>query len=179
MDADTERLIDIASGEVVTANILAIDKGEDGNPGKIQGSIEGQPTIGTIYKNTAYGIYGYLDNTSAMFVDKNNLYPVALRNEVKTGEATLISTLDNGQTEEYKIKIERVNLNNNIDNKSMVIKITDERLLKKAGGIVQGMSGSPIVQNGKIVGALTHVMVNDVTMGYAVFAEIMAKNIFE
>lgn len=179
MDADTEQLINIASGEVVTANILSIEKGEDGDPGKIQGSIEGQPTIGTIYKNTAYGIYGYLDNTSAIFVDKNNLYPVALRSEIKTGEATLISTLDNGQTREYKIKIERINLNNNIDNKSMVIKVTDEELLKKAGGIVQGMSGSPIIQNGKIVGALTHVMVNDVTMGYAVFAEIMAKNILE
>ncbi len=164
---------------MVTANILSVVKGENGTPGKIQGAIEGEMTIGTIYKNTSYGIYGYLNNVSALFVDTSNLMKIALRDEIEIGDAKLISTLENGQTKEYDIRIEKIYLNNNSDNKSMIIKITDEELIEKTGGIVQGMSGSPIIQNGKIVGALTHVMVNDVTLGYAVFAEIMAKNAFE
>lgn len=95
MDIDTEKLIDIAAGEVVTANILSVVKGENGTPGKIQGSIEGEPTIGTIYKNTPFGIYGHLSNIGALFVDKSNLYQVALRNEIQLGDAKLISTLEN------------------------------------------------------------------------------------
>ena len=105
----------------------------------------------------------------------NKAIPVALRNEVKTGKATLITTLNNEETKEYDIEIEKIYTNNELDNKSMVIKITDEELLEKTGGIVQGMSGSPIIQNGKLVGALTHVMVNDLELGYAVFAEMMIK----
>ena len=97
IDIDTEKLIDISSGDVVTANILSVVKGENGNPGKIQGTIEGETTIGTIYKNTPYGIYGYLKNTSPLFVDKNNLYQIALRNEIEVGDAKLISTLENRQ----------------------------------------------------------------------------------
>jgi len=94
-DIDTEKLIDISSGDVVTANILSVVKGENGEPGKIQGTIEGEPTIGTIYKNTQYGIYGNLKNVGALFVDKNNLYKIALRNEIEIGDAKLISTLEN------------------------------------------------------------------------------------
>ena len=178
IDPDTEELIDIASGEIVTADILSIIKGENGNPGRIQGSIEGEPTIGKIYKNTPYGIYGHLNNANSLFIDTNKLYPVALRNEIKLGDATMISTLQNGQTKEYSIDIEKIYVNNNLDNKSMIIRITDEELLNKAGGIIQGMSGSPIIQNGKLIGALTHVMVNDVTLGYAVFGELMVKNLY-
>lgn len=151
VDADTEELIDIASGEVVTANILSVVKGENGNPGKIQGSIEGEKTVGTIYKNTPYGIYGYLNNINALFINKNNKMEIALRNEIQLGDAELIATLENGETKKYSIKIEKIYLNNNIDNKSMVIKVTDKELMNKSGGIVQGMSGSPIVQNGKLI----------------------------
>lgn len=100
---------------------------------------------------------------------------MALRSEIKQGKATLISTLENETPTEYEVEIQKIYTNNNIDNKSMVIKVTDPKLLEKTGGIVQGMSGSPIVQNGKIVGALTHVMVNDLELGYAVFAELMVK----
>lgn len=92
-----------------------------------------------------------MDNMSGLFVDKSNLVPIALRNEIKTGEAILLSTLENGKTISYDIKIEKIYLNNNIDNKSMIIKITDKELLEKTGGIIQGMSGSPILQNGKLV----------------------------
>lgn len=126
-------------------------KGQNGNPGKIQGAIEGGQTVGTIYKNTPYGIYGHIDNSSGLFIDKNNLVPIALRNEIKTGDAVILSTLENGKTKSYDIKIEKIYLNNNVDNKSMIIRITDEELLDKTGGIIQGMSGSPIIQNGKLV----------------------------
>ncbi len=119
--------------------------------GKIQGAIDGEPTIGNISKNTPYGIYGNLTNITPLFIDKTNLFPIALRNEIQLGEAKIMSSLENGQVKEYDVMIEKIFLNNNIDNKSMVIRITDKELLEKTGGIVQGMSGSPILQNGKIV----------------------------
>lgn len=175
VDCDTEELVEIASGEIVNANILSIIKGTEGNPGRIQGSIEGRPTIGTIYKNTNYGIYGSLNNLSALDLKTNKILPVALKSEISLGKATLISTVENEAPREYEIEIEKIYSNNTIDNKSMVIRITDEELISKTGGIVQGMSGSPIIQNGKLIGALTHVMVNDLKLGYAVFAEIMVK----
>lgn len=107
--------------------------------------------FGSIYKNTSYGIYGYLNNIYPLFINKNDTLEIALRNEISLGDAELISTIENGETKRYKIKIEKIYLNNNIDNKSMVIKLTDEELISKTGGIVQGMSGSPIIQNGKLV----------------------------
>ena len=100
---------------------------------------------------------------------------VALREEIKTGKATILCSLDNQQPQEYEIEIEKINKENNYDNKSMQIKITDQKLLEKTGGIIQGMSGSPVIQNGKFVGAVTHVLVNDPTKGYAVFGDIMLK----
>ena len=100
---------------------------------------------------------------------------VALRDEIKTGKAKIRCSLENGKIEEYEIQIEKIFKENNYDNKSMLIKITDEKLLDKTGGIIQGMSGSPIIQNGKFVGAVTHVLVNNPTEGYAVFGDIMLK----
>ena len=96
-----------------------------------------------------------------------------MRSEIKEGDATLISTIENGAPQEYKIRIEKIYQNNNSDNKSMVIKVEDERLLNETGGIVQGMSGSPIIQNGKIIGAVTHVLIDEVTNGYGVFIQTM------
>ncbi len=121
------------------------------NHGKIQGSIEGKPTIGVIYKNTNYGVYGYIEDFNSLPIHSNKKIPVALRNEITTGKATMISTLENGEPKEYEIEIQKIYTNNNTDNKSMIIKIVDEELLEKTGGIVQGMSGSPIIQNGKLV----------------------------
>lgn len=135
--------------------------------------------FGNIYKNTGYGIYGNLSNTYPLYINRYDTIPIALRNEIELGDAELISSVQNGETKRYKIKIEKIYLNNNIDNKSMIIKVVDDELIDKTAGIVQGMSGSPIIQNGKLIGALTHVMVNDTKLGYAVFAEIMAKNALE
>lgn len=174
-DIDTNELINIASGEFVTTRILNITKGESGNPGKIQGTVENQTNIGKIYKNSKFGIYGKVDNLSSLNIDTSKEMEVALREEIKTGKATILCSLDNQQPQEYEIEIEKINKENNYDNKSMQIKITDQKLLEKTGGIIQGMSGSPVIQNGKFVGAVTHVLVNDPTKGYAVFGDIMLK----
>ena len=174
-DIDTNELINIASGEFVTTRILNITKGESGNPGKIQGTVENQTNIGKIYKNSKFGIYGKVDNISSLNIDTSKEMEVALREEIKTGKATILCSLDNQQPQEYEIEIEKIYKENNYDNKSMQIKITDQRLLDKTGGIIQGMSGSPIIQNEKFIGAITHVLVNNPSKGYAVFGDIMLK----
>lgn len=178
-DIDTNELINIASGEFITTKILNITKGEVGTPGKIQGTIDNQTNIGTISKNTKFGIYGKVDNLSSINIDKSKEMDVALRDEIKQGKATILCSLDNQIPQEYEIEIEKIFKDNNYDNKSMQIKVTDERLLNKTGGIIQGMSGSPIIQNGKFVGAITHVLVNNPQEGYGVFADIMLKKASE
>ena len=159
----------------MTTRILNITKGESGNPGKIQGTIENQVNIGDIDKNTKFGIYGKVDNLSGLSIDTSKEMEVATRDEIQLGKATILCSLDNKTVQEYEIEIEKIFKENNYDNKSMEIKVTDERLLEKTGGIIQGMSGSPIIQNGKFIGAVTHVLVNNPEEGYAVFGDIMLK----
>lgn len=178
-DVDTYELIDIANGELVTTNIIDIVKGEDGTPGEIRGIIDGSSTIGSIYKNTNYGVYGKVTEKSRLNLDINNELEVANRSEIKTGKAEIMCELENGKIEKYEIEIQKIFLENNQDNKSMLIKVTDEDLIEKTGGIIQGMSGAPIIQNGKFIGAVTHVLVNDSKMGYAVFADLMIKQMRE
>ena len=136
-DIDTEQLIDIASGEFVTTKILNVVKGESGNPGKIQGTVDNQKNIGKIYKNTKFGIYGKVDNISALNIDYSKEMELASRDEIKTGKATIMCSLENEKIEEYEIEIEKIFKDNNYDNKSMLIKVTDSRLLEKTGGIIQ------------------------------------------
>ena len=175
VDIDTEQLINISSGEFVTTKILNIQKGEKGEPGRIQGTIDNQQNIGVISKNTRFGIYGVVDNVLALNLNNSKELEVALRDEIQTGKAKILCTLENGKTEEYEIEIEEIYKDNNYDNKSMKIKVTDNRLIEKTGGIIQGMSGSPIIQNNKFVGAITHVLVDNPQEGYAVFGDIMIK----
>lgn len=174
-DIDTNELINIASGEFVTTRILNITKGESGNPGKIQGTIENQKNIGVISKNSRFGIYGKVDNLASLNIDTSNEMEVALREEIQTGKATILCSLDNQKPQEYEIEIQKIYKDNNYNNKSMQIKVTDQRLLERTGGIIQGMSGSPVIQNGKFIGAVTHVLVNNPEEGYAVFGDIMLK----
>ena len=174
-DIDTNELINIASGEFVTTRILNITKGESGEPGKIQGTIENQQNIGTISKNSKFGVYGKVDNLSSLNIDTSKEMEVASRDEIQTGKATILCSLDNRKPQEYVIEIQKIYKENNYDNKSMQIKVTDEKLIEKTGGIIQGMSGSPIIQNGKFIGAVTHVLVNNPQEGYAVFGDIMLK----
>ena len=178
-DIDTSELITIANGELTTTNIISIIKGQRGKPGEIRGTIENSQNLGNIYKNTSFGVYGKLKNTNNIEVTSRQEMNIALRNEIKTGKAEILCELENGKTEKYEIEIKKLYLNNNENNKSMVIKITDEKLINKSGGIIQGMSGAPIIQNGKFVGAVTHVLVNDPTVGYGVFADIMIKQLKE
>ena len=174
-DIDTGDLLNIAKGEFVTAKILDIKKGEDGNPGKIQGTVEEQETIGEISKNTEFGIYGKIKDISSLNIDTSKEMEVALRDEIQLGKATILCSLDNQTVGEYEIEITKINKENNYNNKSMEIKVTDEKLIEKTGGIIQGMSGSPIIQNGKFIGAITHVLVNSSTEGYAIFGDLMLK----
>lgn len=149
-DNDTDKLIDISSGEVVTSKILDVKKSEEGEAGEIKGSIAGQSTIGIVTKNTEFGIYGNLSNLTSLNINSNDKMKVAMRGEIKEGDAVMRCTLDNGVCKDYKIEIERVYLDNDSSNKSMLIKIVDEELLEKTGGIVRGLSGAPIIQNRKI-----------------------------
>ena len=162
-DIDTEKIVDIATGELITANIVSINKGRKGIPGEIRGTIDTGNTIGKIYKNTNFGVYGLVTNKNYLNMNTNEEIEVASREEIKEGKAEIICQLDNNTKRKYNIEIERVYRNNNQDNKSMLIKITDQELLEKTGGIIQGMSGAPIIQNGKFIGAVTNVLVNDPT----------------
>ena len=175
VDVDTGYIINIANGELVTSNLVAIKKGEKGTPGEIKGSIDSGVTIGNISKNTNFGVFGLVSNKNNLNLNGAKEYEVALRSEIQTGGAEIICELENGKKEQYKIEISKIYTSNNYDNKSMMIKITDERLLQKTGGIIQGMSGSPIIQNGKFVGAITNVLVSDPTTGYAIFGDLMVK----
>ena len=178
-DVDTSDLIYIANGELITTNIVSITKGEKGKPGEIRGTIETGKKIGNVSKNTEFGIFGNLINKNYLDIRESDAMELALRNEIKEGEAEIICELEDGKRESYKIRIQKVYEANNKDNKSMLLKVTDEKLIEKTGGIIPGMSGSPIIQDGKLVGAVTHVLVNDPTMGYGVFADIMLKQMRE
>lgn len=178
-DIDTSELINIASGELVTTNILSIVKGKKGEPGEIRGTIENGYEVGKVYKNTRFGVYGNLTNKNIFNISNNNAIDVASREEIETGKAEILCELENGNTKSYEIEIQKIFTNNNEDNKSMLIKVTDDELIEKTGGIIQGMSGAPIIQNEKFIGAVTHVLVSDPTQGYAVFADIMIKQMKE
>ena len=173
-DIDTGDIINTSSGEIDDVNIVSIVKGVKEEPGRIQGTIRNNKIIGNIYKNTKYGIYGTVKNPENLTIDYSKKMKVASRQEIKTGEATILCSLD-GEIKEYKIEIQKIYLNNNYDNKCMILKVTDDELIQKTGGIIQGMSGSPIIQNGKFVGAVTHVFVNDPTIGYGIFGDKMIK----
>lgn len=177
-DIDTGDIIQTSSGEIDDVNIVSIVKGLTDEPGKIQGAIKSNSAIGSVYKNTQYGIYGVIKETSNLKIDYSNKMNVATRQEITLGNATILSDID-GECKGYNIEIQKIYYNNNYDNKSMLIKVTDEELLSKTGGIIQGMSGSPIIQNGKFCGAITHVFVNDPTVGYAVFADKMLQELAE
>ena len=174
-DVDTGELLNISNGEFITSRVLSIIKGKEGLPGKIQGAIDNQTKLGTILKNSNLGIYGKIDEGALDKIGLTKEMEVATRNEISLGEAKILCSLDGETPKEYAIEIEKIYINNNYDNKSILIKVKDEELIQKTGGIVQGMSGSPVIQNGKFIGAVTNVLVNSPTKGYAVFGDLMIK----
>ncbi|HOJ09094.1 MAG TPA: SpoIVB peptidase [Clostridiales bacterium] len=178
-DMDTGILIPVKWGEIIESNILAIKKGENGVPGELKGIFaEDGDKLGSVTVNSSYGIYGQLYG-SAISEVPGKTYPIAVRSQIREGPATIIANIMGREVEEYSIEIQKVSMKSVKGSKGMVIKITDERLLEATGGIVQGMSGSPIVQDGRIVGAVTHVLVNDPSRGYGIFIESMIKEMYE
>jgi len=178
IDSDTEKLIDIDSGELVTAKIISLKKGIPEKPGEIKGTIVSQPTVGNIKINTQFGVFGRLDNLTALNIDLSQAIDVANRNEIKEGDATLLCASNvNNLVKEYKIEIEKIYIDNDYNNKSMLIRVNDENLLEETGGIIRGLSGAPIIQNGKFIGAVTNVLVSNPEIGYAVFADLMIKEL--
>lgn len=179
MDIDTQELIQIAKGNIITTKILSIKKGKKGDPGEMKGTIDTGTDVGIVTKNTEFGVIGKITNKSVLGLRDEDKVPVALRSEIQEGKAEILTQLEDGSNQKYEIEIKKIYRNNNENNKSFLIKITDEELLEKTGGIVQGMSGSPILQNGKLIGVVTNVLVNDPTSGYGVFADLMIKKIKE
>ncbi|MBQ9914552.1 MAG: SpoIVB peptidase, partial [Clostridia bacterium] len=169
-DTDTGTLMPVSGGSLLEAEIFDIDKGEKGEPGQLKGVFQsGKSALGTVSRNTDHGIFGTLYEP----VQKAPVYPVASRGQVEEGPAVIYVNLSKNKVEEFDIEIKRNMGYLGGRGKDMVIHVTDPDLLSRTGGIVQGMSGSPIVQNGKLIGAVTHVFVNDPTRGYGIFIENM------
>ncbi len=174
-DIDTGSLMKIENGEIMKAKVSSIQQGRKGSPGEIRGIFfETEDLLGKIESNTAFGIYGTMYNGSKGVSQKKAL-PIALQSEVNIGKAHILTTTDNNKVEKYEIEIVKLERQGIPETKSMVIKVTDKRLIDKTGGIVQGMSGSPILQDGKIIGAVTHVFINDPTKGYGLYIEWMLR----
>ncbi len=166
-DVDTGERLPISSGETTNAKITGCYKGKSGTAGELCGMLEGKAT-GKIMVNESIGIYGVFNNVDTT----KTLYPLCRKNEIKIGAAQIVTTIEDGKQEAFNIEIERIDYMSD-ENKNLVIKVVDENLIAKTGGIIQGMSGSPIIQNGKLIGAVTHVFLNDPTGGYGIFAETM------
>ena len=175
-DVDTGELLHISKGALYQAEILGIQKGKSGSPGELSGLIRYEPgqIIGAVDTNSKNGIYGsFYDRRAGIPVKKTE---VAYKQELEVGPASILCCVD-GSVKEYDAEITRIDMNHEDTNKSFVIHVTDPELLEITGGIVQGMSGSPILQKGKFAGAVTHVFVQDSTSGYGIFAETMLENI--
>lgn len=167
-DSDTSELMPLLTGDIVPVNINGVTKGLKGKPGELRGYFAGSNAMGKLTANITDGVYGHLNSAPA-----GRAVKVAMKQDVKTGKVKILTTIDGGKPRYYNAEIERIDYRDQVRSKNMVLHITDEKLLTQTGGIVQGMSGSPILQNGKLVGAVTHVFVNDPTRGYGVFAENM------
>lgn len=170
-DIDTKATLPISEGECCEAKITGYIKGENGVAGEICGFLENKRT-GYVYSNEDKGVYGLFDKVP----NSQTLLPIASASEVKTGEAEIYTTVQDGVVEKYTVSIEHIDKYSS-DNKNLIVKVTDAELIRKTGGIIQGMSGSPIVQNGKIIGAVTHVFLNEPTGGYGIFAQTMLENL--
>lgn len=177
-DMDTKEKIEIKDGTLNDVKVVSINKGRRDSPGEILGVLDSNRVIGKIEKNTNIGIYGTLTAEKLAQYKVKEAVKIASRKEVELGKAVILCTLEDGKNEEYEIEIQKKYLEKDADSKCMIIKVTDETLISKTGGIIQGMSGSPILQNGKLIGSITHVFVNDPTRGYAVFADSMLNELY-
>lgn len=172
-DVDTALLMPLESGAIMYSEVTDVKKGSSGAPGELHGAFQVERDLGELYANTAGGVFGQLTDES--LTADMPVMEVASRSQVHTGSATILSNITADTVEEYQVEITRIYPANDTDTRNLMVKVTDSRLLEATGGIVQGMSGSPIVQDGKLVGAVTHVLVNDPTQGYGILAETMLE----
>ncbi len=168
-DISTGLTLPLLEGEITAVTITDIRKGADGIPGELCGAFISDTETGTVEINSDYGVFGYSDITPVL----NKPMEIGYNDEVKKGKATIYTTVAGMMPEEYEILIEKIDYGSKSAARNMTIRVIDEELLELTGGIVQGMSGSPIIQNGRIIGAVTHVLVNDSAMGYGIFIENM------
>ena len=173
-DVDTGEILPLLRGEVVEVEINGIKKGKAGYPGELLGSFTNNSPIGTLDINNTSGLYGQMKTEKF----ENQALPLGMRQEIKTGKAYIFTTIEGDRPQKFEVTIEKIDYDESLDCKNMVIRVTDKKLIEKTGGIVQGMSGSPIIQNDKLIGAVTHVFVNNPTKGYAIFADTMYNTSF-
>ena len=170
-DVDTGKLLPLDHGSIMAASVKAVKKGERGAPGELKGEFDFSRDCGTLYANTDCGIFGRLSPQDAEALGGKR-YPIAKRDEIRPGQAAILAAVSGSEAEEYDIEIEKVYPAADTT-RNLLLRVTDEALLAQTGGVVQGMSGSPIVQNGRIVGAVTHVLLDDPGRGYGIFIENM------
>ncbi len=174
-EGDSDECMQIVGGEIYECDIIGVNKGERGKTGELRGLfVAGKNEQGVVDKNNKYGVFGNIDTGSSL--NNGATYKIGGRLTAKPGKAKILTCLSGGVVDEYDIEIIKTNYQKNSSDRSMVIKVTDKRLLEKTGGIVQGMSGSPIIQDGKIIGAVTHVFVNDPTRGFGIYIDWMLNN---
>lgn len=171
-DRDTGAMMPLGEAEIVGASISSVEKSSTGKAGSLNGYFNDK-TLGTVTTNTINGIYGTIIDNSYLSGDR---FEIAEFDEIQTGDAQIITTISGDRPESYDLKITSIRNDNPRNNENFVIKVTDKRLLDECGGIVQGMSGSPIVQNGKLIGAVTHVFLNNPEEGFGVAAQFMVCN---
>lgn len=169
IEANSNQKIEVKTGTIFNSTITGINKSSNGNPGEKKASFKTKDIYGNITKNTQYGLFG--NYTAAL--PNSNVMEVADKEEIKVGKATILTVVNENEVKEYEINITKINEYNKI--KNMLFEITDKELLEKTGGVIQGMSGSPIIQNGKIIGAVTHVIVDNVKTGYGIFITTMLE----
>ncbi len=175
-DPETGTVLSVAQGELLNSKVESVKQGKAGSPGEIKGIFyEADKPLGKLTVNTDYGIFGETYDPIVNPVYQKPLQ-IGYQNEIKRGPAYILTTVEGDRIEKYTIVIEKINRQSKASTKSMIIRVTDKRLLSKSGGIIQGMSGSPIIQNNKIIGAVTHVFVNDPQKGYGIFIEWMLQN---
>ena len=171
-DRDTGAMMPLGEAEIVGASISSVERSSTGKAGSLNGYFNDK-TLGTVTTNTINGIYGTIIDNSYLSGDR---FEIAEFDEIQTGDAQIITTISGDRPESYDLKITSIRNDDPRNNENYVIKVTDKRLLDECGGIVQGMSGSPIVQNGKLIGAVTHVFLNNPEEGYGVAAQFMVCN---
>lgn len=170
-DVDTGQLLPLDHGSIMDASVKAVKKGERASPGELKGDFDLTRDSGTLYANTECGIFGKLSAEDAAKITGAAL-PIAKKDEIKTGRAAILATVSGNETREYDIEIEKI-YSPSGSTRNLLLRVTDEELLAQTGGVVQGMSGSAILQDGKIIGAVTHVLLDDPSRGYGIFIENM------